>query len=684
MLHFPFLPLRLRLGRLVRTAAYSALLLALLCYGTYRLVFTHPVQIQRRLEARLQHFLYRGARVERPSFDYGEGLRAERLEFFPLPVLEAHLLGRLEDVRWRGTADWSQGRESARRRLQALLEGRESGGRLIEVRLAELHLDHRGDGQVDGWRRGWNFDELFRRDVIEAGLREHPIEVRIERARARLTELGRTSRLWSREIELADLLVRGDAGGLRMQARLPESAEWTDGELRLSGAPDGTCSLKLRIDDFRGASDWLPLLGGRLEELWRELRPEGAFRLEASAELAGSRAGGAGGGLAFDAVLEHYDTRFEVPFAGLELRHLRGPMRLTAAGVSLGEAASLAPASAVLWGSECQISGSLVAGGGRLVLRFPLLSLATVSAARCPQAVRTIIAWLRPEGQLEGELRLVPEGAQGAWECSLRLQAVTLLGLPALVVPKAELELEGGPEAGAGHLALGGVLWPGFGRLQGKVGVVWDGEGLVLKATDLKLSSEELPEEEPAAGRRRGSLWGQWRRRHIDGRGEAELRWSSVALRCALLQVREMDGTLRIRAKQDGEDAGAARAEGECWLRDVRVSAGIAGAEELRFETGRGAFELGPQGLDVRSAFFQSPGAALWVRGQARLDGEVDFLILALSGERLRSVPPLAAGDPRRWLDAAGPDLRSYRLSGTISDPRVRLIDATDPELQGR
>lgn len=708
-------------GSLARTALYSGVLLALLAYLSYRLVYSHPAQVQRRLQRQLEPYLVDVSqlRIHGASYSYGDGTRLERIEIPAAPVLEEHLLGRLEGISIGPAAGGAGSSLGLRGRLATAARG---GLASMHVETAHVDLEHQSEERPGDRGGRWNFGECLRLPEISQELRTRPLQISLDAVKLSFHEI----REKPLRCELRDVIARREREALTFQGQLPGCEHWVDGEIRGRLSPVGDLSLHAHLRDFRSLELWIPLFPEGLRNLVTALEPRGTHSTQAlrwdqgegftvDLELGVRRQQGRNVELTL--LLQHSDTSLRLWPSGPRLAHVKGRMRVQGERLLLGTdtgptAKECAPLECQAWGTECLLSGELRPSGGSARLRLPTTSLARVPASRFPAPVRSVLEGLRPTGHVEGELVVTPKSALHAWQSELRLADVEFHGFSPLAVAAATLTLTAGEMKGAGKLALDGLRWEGLGEIHGELAVNWDAVGLSVKAFDLRVrpgqnaaqGSEEAksgadrgtgeggaPSGEgrgddparPSSRRSTASLFGElsWARR--DGALKGEAKWSNVQLDCGVLQAARVGGTLRFQpgSKFRPDLRGwILEAVGDLQLREIELPPGVAGEERLSFSTGNSRLRLDLKGLEIAGLSLTGPSGTLRAGGRIAADGEVGFLLLHAGGEaaeRLAKLPLEAP--PSAWLGAAGEDFRAYRLGGYTSAPASRPTDATDP-----
>lgn len=722
----PFAELRFPLARsrpILRAVVYSALVTVALSYLSFRWIYSHPRQVEIRLEAQLARAVTGGVRVQRAAYEYGRGTRAEQIDIdAPRTSSGGRLLTRLREVHIdTGVVDCGGavgGSTTARR------PGSTSGRRRVVVCAASLHLEHDGsatdvDAPVD-WAKGWNVDELFHDGLLGEVLATERFDIEVRQLDLDWLLLRPAGEKWSRAVEARDVRVSASANGLSLSVPLSASAWWDAGRVDIEEwLPGSRWRASGELVNLRSGKEWLPFLPEGHAGLWRAIDPRGASTLEllelSRVYLAGSVSGEPT--FELDLLWRHYDTTMRLPGVDVGMSAVSGIWHVTGKQVAWGDDAGQPPSKGEVWEQPCRLSGRLGTDGeGELNLEISDGALSTLREAVTSPPLADLLRAARASGSISGSWTIFPGKTKSTlWSSTLTLAHMAFAGFGTLSCEKVKVvnltarrpNETGGTGGGKGRLEIIGLDWTGIGRFGGGVAASWDEKALRLDLDGITLTS--TPGASPAAaapretGTPRGSVSGSLSRPHDGSRWRVDLGWKDVALTTRVLRAVPTSGDFHAPARRPTDDP-AARGAGAVRLGPGTVPARIVGETSWDFERGACEWELIDAGVRIRRLELVgavadgsadgdengsgdgdgTTGGALRVAGTIGFDGSVDLVcvrVAAAGRKRLTALAPDAS--PREWLGdlatAAAEGLRAYRISGFLGAPDSREIRRSDP-----
>jgi hypothetical protein len=729
----PFAELRFPLSRslpITRAVVYSALVLVLLSYLSFRWIYSHPRQVEIRLEAQLSRAVTSGVRVQRATYEYGRGTRAEQIEIdAPRTSTSGRLLTRLRQVHL-DTAIVNCG-DAVGGSTTARTPGSTRGRRRVVVCKASLHLEHDVsatdvDTPVD-WTQGWNVDGLFRDGLLGEVLATERFDIEVRQLDLDWRLLRPAGGKWSRAIHAQDVLLSTSSNGLSLSAALSSSAWWDAGRIDVEWLPGSRWLVRGELVNLRSGKEWLPFLPDRHARLWRAIDPRGASTLELRELSRVLRTGAADDEPAFvlDLLWRHYDTTMRLPGVNVGMRAISGIWHVTGEQIAWGDDAGQPPSMGEVWAQRCRLSGRLGTDGeGQLNLQISTGDLSTLREATTSPALADLLRSARTSDTISGSWTIFLGKAKSAlWTAKLTLTNISFAGFGALrceevrvvdLTARRPSDADGTGE-GTGRLAISHLDWDGIGRFGGDVVVIWDEKAMRLVLDDV--TRESIPgsssatdaEREPgtATGSVSGSLV-----RPQDGSGwRVDLSWKDIPLATKVLRADPTSGDFHAPAKRPTKDPSAS-GTGTFHLGPGTVPARIVGETPWDFDRGACEWELVEGAVRIRRLELVAAttdteaerngegngnadrndsddgngtgGGALRVAGTIGFDGSVDLVCVRVEEagrERLTALAPGAS--PREWLGpvetAAAEGLRAYRISGMLSAPDSRKIRRSDP-----
>ncbi|MBN1441389.1 MAG: hypothetical protein JXA90_01720 [Planctomycetes bacterium] len=691
-----------RTPRWLRTVLYSSLLALLLAYLSYRLVYSSPSQVSRRVQGALEEMVRARVVVGACERRWGRGTHVESVEISTARATQTQQVLGLLDI-WVDPAQeaaWEidpPPRASFPRPDQ--LGPAAPGAMRLRAREASIFLRHRSDGSPGEWSRGWDLSEVVRGAGLERALREQAVDLQVRGGSVHLLETRPDGRQIEHRLSFDRFQLRSDAAGWWLGVEIPASAHWDPSRVEAAGSHGGAVEVSAALENFRPAAVWIELLPSPWRELWRDLQPAGAFNVEWR-----WRRNAAGEAPEVALILESFDSTLRLPPRGLEVRRVRGRMRLDPGGILLGGSRAtgggdpLPPQIGEVWGMRCELRGSLGRDGGEIQLALPRTRLEQIPAAGPPEPLAWFLESFRPVGVID-DVRAELSPKTGDWSLVAAARDLSPAGAPAWILGEGRLEASGSgapPPASSAVLALLDLRWEGFlGAIAGRIAIEWDKrEWRVRTPPDaegqLRIAApRELASQPPApVGTLSLSCRGGMDRSFLEG----ECAWAGVSFHCALASGQSGRGSLRWgrsagRVAPGEEPAPAApaaaasppEAAGEADLEALRVPPGVLGGAAIGFAEGRAEWRVRRGAVEILPLRLAGAGVAARACGRISFAGQIDILCLISRGPSSRELYELAPDSPvAQWVEAAGPALEAYRLAGTASAPISRAIVASD------
>jgi len=683
-----------------RMVLYSGILAAALGYSSFRWIWSHPRQVEIRLEEALSRALRGGVRVEGAGVHRGGGVRARQIDVdAPRTSSGTRGLARLREVHVDTSSvecDGAGGAATPSRPSAA------SAGRRCVVCSASLALEHdaavsANDREVD-WSSGWNVDGLFDQDVFAALLSGEGFDAEVRRLELDWQILRAGGRKSTLRVEARDARVEARDGGVWFEARLPQCASWAAGRIEANWVPGISWQLSGRFenlvagdvggrdvggrDERRRVDEWLPFLPQSIATLWQRVDPRGVTTLEVrrcgwrARSAVGDATTGAGGEFELDVLWRHFDSTMRVPRLGAEIVSVRGLARLGLDALDWGDAAGLTPARGEIWGQECRVSGRVVSSSegarapvdSRLTLEIVDGTLSGLAPGLSPLA--QILRELRPRGALSGRLAIDTRATSTrVCEAALVVAALSFPGFPVLSCERLEwrdlivserpapgASVASGAHDASASIDVRGLDWKGFGRFDGTLQMRWDEHALRVETSDWESwrardePGDARSDDEGARARGTiGRVRGHASRAHADGRWEVAAEWDGIAIATRVLESDAISG--KVESASPSAAVAATRGTGSVELGAGTVPANIAGEASYRFARGRGGIAFDGDGIAIERLELEGDDWALRARGALRWDGSLDIVVVRADHDRraqLLALPPNAP--PSAWL----------------------------------
>ena len=664
-------------GKLLRSVLYSAALVGLLLYVSYRFVFANPSQVRLRILRGLEDIV--AGRVELGSIVHGwnEGTRVEEISLSPAASGEEPIV-RFEGVRMEPPRRSSLSRPG--RVLRSVFKHSVEPEFHVRVDRAEVSLRHERDGSSNAWSRGWNWTDVVDVDALSRYLEEQPFELRVDKAEIAVTEVHPEVRGVSWRTTVRDVRLLNQTRGILVEADLERATAWRHGYVEAYLGRSRELDVHLTLDNSRrGVEDLLVFLPSSSAARWRRIRPRGTADVEATLRWRGED-------VSWFVDVEHFDGSLSLPGAGLEASHVLGKMRLESQGFSWGEEAGTQPSGCEVWGVDCLLSGSWGGPGRKLILRLPRTELGSLKSSECPEFLIPVLAWSFTAGEVKGEVAMAEDSEGSDWSSSFSIEQASFARLPGVTIERGELTARGSGGGGQGELTIARLTWEQhLGTVKGTVDVAWDSDSLELQ---VNLTVEAPPvlglELSP------GTLTGGWRLCGPDGEDKAQFRWESLALVCPLLAVETLDGSFDTTLKKSAEEtagtenaaeSGGRSIRGKCTLVDVRIPGNVLGESSLGFDTGECRWRIDGRSLIISPLQLVTDDQVLRAYGQIRLTGEIDLVCVLAEGNRADALKSVNLDAPARlWREAIGHGeaFVAWRLTGTVSSPSTERIEAAE------
>ncbi len=675
-----------------RTIAYAASLFTLLGLGSFWL-YHSPSQVELRLRSTIGRWATVPVELGACRSDpFGAGLQVEAVRVPAAPPLTSRTLLVLEDLRFEGSRGTAFRRGLRRERSPPDLE-------LTRLRVgkARLVLEYERHRPLDARVGRWNFESLFRPGTSLADLGHAPAQILADRMTVllRLLEAGSRPQEWEIGFEAVDVRptaprdpptsdgARSDTG-LLLEGDLTEGEFWAGGQLDIAVLPDGVVELEGHIDDLR----LLPRHRELVPEAWRslcaDLDPVGTVDLTIESLRLSSREEARVSVLA-----RHYDSGLRIGPQGPRLDHIRGVVSINETGVRFGQFAEIEPLEAELWGVVVRLGGLLSSAQQRLRIEVPETQLQDLGLAAgrrsagenaAPAHLAALMDALGPAGSIHGEITgELAAGRGDAWKGSLAFADFTLQGWPWIHGGAGRIGIRAIGETRGDVIRVDRLELARVGVLAGEIMYSWSEEGVRLSSPGLQPAGEKAAEANggaaattgpvPADGTIFGRLAWSWE----NGLTELDVRWMDLALETELFTARGFGGHLRTANAEVGGVI-------ECGATDIPAALFGADGETWTFERGRGRILLGDGNIRIPGMKLLGKDWSLRFRGKVHVSGDLDFVAVLAPAEIYGfRVDELDTKDPEAWKETAGSDVRMYRVTGTMAEPRVRAMGPLDP-----